>query len=120
VFGNEFGEQQDSIKLAWKGTCRRAGIIGLTFHDLRREAGSRMVEAGVNLLAVRNMLGHRRVTTTDTYLRASEHVAEQEIADAHRRRKNPRITLTRKSKPPVEGNSRSRQAKSEAVSRRVS
>jgi integrase len=44
--------------VAWKGTCRRAGISGFTFHDLRREYGSRLVEGGVNLLTVSRLLGH--------------------------------------------------------------
>jgi len=40
VFGNAVGEHVGSIKTAWKAACRRAGISGLHFHDLRREAAS--------------------------------------------------------------------------------
>lgn len=42
VFGNEVGEQIDSVKTSWRATCRRAKIEDLHFHDLRREAASRM------------------------------------------------------------------------------
>ena len=42
--------------------------IGLHFHDLRRECGSRLLEAGVNLAAIRDWLGHHDVSTTDRYL----------------------------------------------------
>ena len=45
VFGNAVGERLDSIKTAWKATCRRAGIEDLHFHDLRREAACRWFEA---------------------------------------------------------------------------
>ena len=34
------GEPIDSVKTAWRATCRRAGIADLNFHDLRREHGA--------------------------------------------------------------------------------
>ena len=43
VFGNEIGEPIRSIKTAWRSSCRRAGITGLRFHDLRREFASRVL-----------------------------------------------------------------------------
>lgn len=46
VFGNEVGEPVDNVKTAWRTACRRAGISGLNFHDLRRECGSRWLEGG--------------------------------------------------------------------------
>jgi integrase len=68
-FGNEIGEQVKDIKKAWLLTCRRAKIAGLHFHDLRREAGSRLLEVpGVNVTDVRDFLGHSSVTMTNTYL----------------------------------------------------
>jgi integrase len=71
VFGNEVGEPAKDIKTARRATCRRAGIVGLTFHDLRRECGSRLLESpGVALHEVAAWLGHRNVTTTNTYLAA--------------------------------------------------
>ena len=55
------------FKTAWRLTCRRAGIEGLHFHDLRREAGSRLLETpGVNVADVRGFPGHRDVSQTDT------------------------------------------------------
>ena len=44
--------------------------IGLHFHDLRHEAGSRWLEAGMPLHHVRALLGHASISTTDTYLNA--------------------------------------------------
>lgn len=61
VFGNEVGERIDSVKSAWRGTCRRAGIVDLSFHDLRRTAGSRFLQDGVPLHDVRDQLGHASV-----------------------------------------------------------
>ena len=54
-FGNEIGERVQGFKSAWRLTCKRAGIEGLHFHDLRRESGSRLIEtAGVSLTDVRD------------------------------------------------------------------
>ena len=60
VFGNAVGEHLDSVKTAWRATCRRAGIDDLHFHDLRREAACRWFEAGVPVHHIRDLLGPRR------------------------------------------------------------
>ena len=44
--------------------------IDLRFHDLRHEAGSRWLEAGMPLHHVKELLGHANIATTDTYLNA--------------------------------------------------
>ena len=85
VFGNQFGEKVSDVKLAWGGACKRAGIEGLTFHDLRREAASRLLQGGVDLLTVSMLLGHQKATTTDTYLRGREDVVERELEEYHKR-----------------------------------
>lgn len=71
VFGNEVGEEVKNIKTAWEATCRRAGITGLHFHDLRREAGSHWHEAGVPLVQIQAWLGHSNIVQTSTYLAVS-------------------------------------------------
>lgn len=71
VFGDEIGRRTRSIKTAWRLTCRRAKIIDLHFHDLRREAGSRWLEGGVPLQVVRDWLGHTNISQTSTYLEST-------------------------------------------------
>ena len=88
VFGNAVGEKVGSVHRAWqtavlkshgftptwKGSkptaASRADFagIGLHFHDLRREAGSRWLEGGVPLHKVRDWLGHANIAQTSTYL----------------------------------------------------
>ncbi|MDQ3347146.1 MAG: site-specific integrase [Acidobacteriota bacterium] len=68
VFGDATGRRIASPKTAWRATCRRAGITGLRFHDLRHEAGSRLVEAGWPLHYVQAMLGHSNLKQTSIYL----------------------------------------------------
>lgn len=71
VFGDEIGRRRGSIKTAWKGTLTRAKITDLHFHDLRREAGSRWMDAGVSLAEIQRWLGHANIAQTSTYLGAS-------------------------------------------------
>lgn len=87
VFG-EVGERVDNVKRAWE-TCvlkahgydpqwtksalapaSRAALkaIDLHFHDLRHEGASRLLEAGWPLHHVQEMLGHRSIEQTSTYL----------------------------------------------------
>lgn len=78
VFGNELGQRVDAIKTSWLGACRRAEVYDLHFHDLRREAGSRWMEAGVPLATIQKWLGHTNIAQTSTYLStttAGEHEA---------------------------------------------
>ena len=71
VFGNEIGGRRFSIKTAWRLTCQRAGIVDLRVHDLRREAGSRWMDAGIPLATIQRWLGHANISQTSTYLGAS-------------------------------------------------
>jgi len=92
VFGL-LGHHVKSVKKAWE-TCvlrahgheptradggklspeSRAALrsIDLHFHDLRREAGSHWLESGVPLHHVKELLGHAKISQTDTYLNADE------------------------------------------------
>jgi integrase len=68
VFGDEVGRRRRTIKTAWGATCRRAKIKDLHFHDLRREAGSRWMDAGISLATIQRWLGHTNISQTSTYL----------------------------------------------------
>ena len=70
VWGTDAGTRIQDIKHGFTNTCRRAGIRGLRFHDLRHEAASRKVEAGYPMHAVSLWLGHTNLTTTARYLNA--------------------------------------------------
>ncbi|WP_319498029.1 site-specific integrase [uncultured Cohaesibacter sp.] len=47
-----------------KAICERAGIDGLTVHDLRRTVGSQMRIAGFDLSDIADQLGHEDIGTT--------------------------------------------------------
>lgn len=60
-------KREDSLKQAFNGALRRAGIKGLRFHDLRHTTATRMIEAGASIIAVSKILGHADLKTTMRY-----------------------------------------------------
>jgi len=68
VFPNpDTGRPFKDIKKSFKFSCKRAGISDLRFHDLRHTFASRLVKAGVDLITVRDLLGHFSVRVTQRY-----------------------------------------------------
>ncbi len=91
VFSNEVGERLCFVHSTWMRTVLKAHGIALTWgagvdykgpskesqaafrkinlrwHDLRHEYASRLVEEGVPLAQVRDLLGHASITTTERY-----------------------------------------------------
>lgn len=70
--GKVFNVSKPVLIRAMAAACKAAGIEDFVFHDLRHEATSRMVEAGLSLLEVQSITGHsnaemvRRYTHLDT------------------------------------------------------
>ena len=64
----------DSISQAFERVCKAAGIEGLTFHDLRHEATSRLFEKGLGLIEVASITGHKTMQMLKryTHLRAED------------------------------------------------
>jgi len=89
VFGHVTGERQTTIKTAWRLALKRAKIAELHFHDLRREAASRWLDAGIRLNAVSKLLGHSTTEQTATYLACLLGAEHDAIAayDEHRERR---------------------------------
>jgi len=56
-----------AVKLAWKRACKRAGIEGLHFHDLRHEAASRLAERLPNLIELAAVTGHKDLRMLKRY-----------------------------------------------------
>jgi len=81
VFVKRDGAQLKWARTAFENACRRSRIRDLKFHDLRHTFGSRLVEAGVALRAIMDLLGHRTVTMTLRY----SHISPEHKKDTVRR-----------------------------------
>ena len=69
-----------SVKTAFKASCRRAGIAGLRFHDLRHTFASRLVERGADLITVKELLGHSSVKITERYTHSQSEQKKSAVA----------------------------------------
>lgn len=72
-----WGLQPDSITQAFERACARAGIVGLTFHDLRHEGTSRLFERGFSAEQVRTVTGHKTLAMLARYT----HLRAEDLAD---------------------------------------
>ena len=72
--GQVWGMRPDSISQAFERVCKAAGIEGLTFHDLRHEATSRLFEKGLGDMQVAAITGHKthQMLKRYTHLRAKD------------------------------------------------
>ena len=69
VFTNpKTGKPYTDIKRAFRTACERAGIEDLRFHDLRHTFASRLVRRGVDLVIIKELMGHASIVTTQRYL----------------------------------------------------
>lgn len=56
-------------KRAWERIKRRSGLTDVTIHDLRRTVGSYMAINGVDLVTIKETLGHKDLRSTLVYAR---------------------------------------------------
>ena len=62
---------------AFKKACSAAKIDDFRFHDLRHTFASHLVMAGVDLVTVKELLGHKTINMTNRYTHlAQEHKAQ--------------------------------------------
>ena len=88
VFSHEDGTPRINIRTAFDNNLRRAQIKDFTFHDLRHTFASHLIMNGVDLLTVKELLGHRSINMTLRYAHLSpEHkkkaVASLKYFDGH-------------------------------------
>ena len=79
--GRVFPLTAQAVELAWKRACKRAGIEGLHFHDLRHEAASRLFELGLNVMEVASITGHKDLRSLKRYTHIDPAHLARKIAD---------------------------------------
>lgn len=70
----------DGLRASYNKAVKRAGIEGLTFHDLRHEATSRFCEKGIPMMTVQAITGHK----TTQMLKRYTHISGKTLVDAVR------------------------------------
>jgi integrase len=69
--GRIFGMGINQHSKAWRALRTLAGIQGLTFHDLRHEGTSRLIESGLfNMAEVAAITGHKTMVMLKRYYQA--------------------------------------------------
>ena len=81
VFPGPNGARLGSVKGAWGGLLRAAKIKNFRWHDLRHTFASKLVQHGVDLAVVRELLGHGDFALTLRYA----HLEAKQKAEAVRR-----------------------------------
>jgi integrase len=79
------------FQAAWEKILKRAGIINFRWHDLRHHFASRLVQHGVPLNTVRDLLGH---STVDMSLRYAHLAPDQRREAVGRLNERPLLSLT--------------------------
>jgi integrase len=68
------GETLTDVKKGWRALLKSAGITNFRWHDMRHDFASQLVMKGVDLNTVRELMGHKDMTTTQLYAHlAPEH-----------------------------------------------
>ncbi len=81
VFVNaDTGKPFTTLKKSWKVLVTRAQVSDFTFHDLRHDFASRLVQAGANLYQVKDLLGHSSITLTERYAHLAPHQTRAAVA----------------------------------------
>lgn len=74
--------EPDAYSRAWRAVCKRLGLPGLRFHDLRHSAASLLLASGIAPHVVSERLGHAKVSFT---MQVYGHVLPTQQAEAAER-----------------------------------
>ncbi len=81
INGSVFGLSSNAISMAWKRTVKKANIRGLTFHDLRHEAISRLFEdTNLDMMEIRAISGHKTLQMLARYTHLRTHRLADRLA----------------------------------------
>jgi integrase len=65
-----FGTTAARLSANWRNLCKRAAVVGLTFHDSRRAAVTRLAKK-LDVLALAKIIGHRNLAQLRVYYEVS-------------------------------------------------
>jgi integrase len=68
-----------SVRTAFENARKKAGLENLTFHDLRRTFGTRLLEMGVDIVTIQKLYGHSSVLVTQRYLHPQDSIKKEAV-----------------------------------------
>lgn len=80
VFTNKKGGPRNTATLPIRKAIKRAGIVGCTVHTFRHTHASRLIQNGLSIYEVKEILGHTDINTTLRYA----HLEQREISSKAR------------------------------------
>ncbi|MEN3325484.1 MAG: hypothetical protein V7638_291 [Acidobacteriota bacterium] len=75
------GTRYTDVKKSFSAACRAAGIANFTSDDLRHTFGTRLADAGVDVVKIKELIGHASIVTRMRYI----HATDQGEARSYRR-----------------------------------
>lgn len=91
------GRPPTQIRKAFGKACELAGIKGLRFHDLRHTFGTRLLQRGVDIITVKELMRHSSVKMTERYVHTlpeHKHLAVKKLAEGVNRLSTRESELT--------------------------
>jgi Site-specific recombinase XerD len=81
ISGSVFGMSPNAITIAMRRATKAAGLEGLTFHDLRHEATSRLFERGnLDMMEIAEITGHKTLQMLKRYTHLKAERLAQKLA----------------------------------------
>lgn len=77
VFCRRDGTRIQQIRNGFVTACKRAGIRDFRIHDLRHTCAAWLVQAGVTMIEVRDLLRHTEISMTERYAHLAPHNARR-------------------------------------------
>lgn len=73
------GKAFDNVNKAWRELLKDAKIIGFRWHDMRHSFASWLVQSGVDLYVVRQLMGHSSIAMTERYAHLAPQAAHEAV-----------------------------------------
>jgi len=96
----------NDIKRTFSAACREAEITHFTFHNLRHTFGTRLADAGVDVVKIKELMGHASFVTTMRYIHATDRgkrgaiVVLSEYRQKHRQQDGHKLVTNEKATGP--------------------